>query len=165
MDASVLCDPSSTCYYVSSYLESHLDFPCSSLDIHVRVSIHVGDSIVVHNVYQSIVVTFAGFETNVDLFLLSMEDFNMIMGMDWLSPYHVILDYQAKVVTLAIPVLPRWEWKGSLGYTSSMVVSFLKAQRMVKKGCLEYLASVRDVSVDTPTVKLVHVVREFLDMF
>ncbi|XP_070045111.1 uncharacterized protein [Nicotiana tomentosiformis] len=36
---------------------------------------------------------------------------------------------------------------------------------MVEKGCLEYLAFVRDVSDDTPTVDLVPVVREFPDIF
>nr|XP_016491473.1 PREDICTED: uncharacterized mitochondrial protein AtMg00860-like [Nicotiana tabacum] len=33
--------------------------------------------------------------------------------MDWLSPYHAILDCYAKAVTLAMPELPRLEWRGS----------------------------------------------------
>ncbi|XP_070057880.1 uncharacterized protein [Nicotiana tomentosiformis] len=40
-----------------------------------------------------------------------------------------------------------------------------QAQRMVEKGCDAYLAYVRDVSVDTPIVESILVVRDFHDVF
>ncbi|XP_070048590.1 uncharacterized protein [Nicotiana tomentosiformis] len=85
--------------------------------------------------------------------------------MDWLSPYHAILDCHAKTVTLAFPEFPRLEWKGSSGSASNQVISFMKAQQMVEKGCLAYLAYVRDTTAETPTIDLVPVVREFSDVF
>ncbi|XP_070057255.1 uncharacterized protein [Nicotiana tomentosiformis] len=94
-----------------------------------------------------------------------MVDFDVILGMDWLLPYHTILDCHTKNATLTMLGLPRLEWRGTPGYVPSRVVSFLKAQRMVKKGCLAYLAFVRDVSADTPTIKSVPVVREFPHVF
>ncbi|XP_070041005.1 uncharacterized protein [Nicotiana tomentosiformis] len=74
--------------------------------------------------------------------------FDVILGMDWLSLYHAILDYHTKIVTLAMPVLSRLEWRGALDYIPIKVVSFLKAQRMVEKGCDAY----QDGSADTPTI-------------
>ncbi|XP_070032039.1 uncharacterized protein [Nicotiana tomentosiformis] len=106
-----------------------------------------------------------GDETRVNLLLLSMVDFDVILGMDWWSPHHAILDCQSKTVTLAMPRLLRLEWIGSLDHVPSRVISYLKAQRMVEKGCLAYLDFVRDVSVDTPTIESVPVVREFSDVF
>ncbi|XP_070042943.1 uncharacterized protein [Nicotiana tomentosiformis] len=94
-----------------------------------------------------------------------MVDFDVILGMNWLLPYHAILDCHAKTVMLAIPGLPRLKWRGALDYVPSRVISFLKAQQMVEKGCNSYLAFVRDVSADTPTVKSVLVVRDFPDVF
>ncbi|XP_070045227.1 uncharacterized protein [Nicotiana tomentosiformis] len=88
-----------------------------------------------------------------------MVDFDVILGIDWLSPYHAILDYHAKTVTLVMPGLLRLEWRGSLDYVPSRVVSFLKAHRMVEKWCLAYLAFVGDVNADTPTVESILVVR------
>nr|XP_009774022.1 PREDICTED: uncharacterized protein LOC104224138 [Nicotiana sylvestris] len=82
-----------------------------------------------------------------DLSLLDMTDFGVIMGMDWLSPYHAILDCRAKTITLVMPELPRFEWKGSSVNATSRVISFLKARYMVKKGCLAYLSYVRDTTV------------------
>ncbi|XP_070050584.1 uncharacterized protein [Nicotiana tomentosiformis] len=82
-----------------------------------------------------------------------------------LQPYHAILDCHTKTVTLAIPGLPWLEWRGTLDYVPSRVVSFLKAQQMVKKGCDVYLSFVRDISADTPTIESVLVVRDFSDVF
>ncbi|XP_070011332.1 uncharacterized protein [Nicotiana sylvestris] len=101
-----------------------------------------GNTIVVDRVYRSCVVIIGGLETQVDLLLLSMVYFDIILGMDWLSPYHAILDCHAKTVTLAI-----------------------SAQHMVGKGYLSYLAFVRDVGAETPSIDSVLVVRDFPDVF
>lgn len=50
---------------------------------------------------------FMGRDIVADLILLDMVDFDVILGMDWLSPYHVILDCYAKTVTLSCPDLPQ----------------------------------------------------------
>ncbi|XP_070039184.1 uncharacterized protein [Nicotiana tomentosiformis] len=157
-DAFVLFDPGSTYSYVSSYFAHHLDLPREPLDSPVHVSMPLGDSIVVDRVYRSCVVTIR-LETRVDLLLLSMVDFDMILDMDWLSPCHAVLDCHTMTVTLAMLGLKRIEWRGSLNYVPSRVISYLKAHRMVGKVCLSYLAYVRDVSADAPTIDYVSVVR------
>ncbi|XP_070029452.1 uncharacterized protein [Nicotiana sylvestris] len=61
--------------------------------------------------------------------------------------------------------LPRIEWRGSLDYVPSRVISYLKAQLMVGKGCLSYLDFVRYVSIDSPTIDYVPMMQDFLDVF
>ncbi|XP_070020067.1 uncharacterized protein [Nicotiana sylvestris] len=90
-----------------------------------------------------------------------MVDFDIILCMDWLSPHYAILDGHAKTVTLAMLGIPQLEWRGTVNYTLNKVIYFLKAQRMVENGCNTYLAYVRDVSIDTPIVYFVPVVRDF----
>ncbi|XP_070005696.1 uncharacterized protein [Nicotiana sylvestris] len=108
-DASVLFDPGSTYMYVSSYFASYLVVPRDSLSAPVYVSTPVGYSIIVYRVCHSCVVIIGGLETSLDLLLLDMVDFDVILGMDWLSPYHAILDYHATTVTLALSRLPQLE--------------------------------------------------------
>ncbi|XP_070056520.1 uncharacterized protein [Nicotiana tomentosiformis] len=163
-DASVLFDLGSTYSYMSSYFASYLDMPCDLIVTPIYVSIPVWDSIMVDRVYQSCVVTICGSETRADFLLLNMVYFDVILDMHWLSLYHAILDCHAKTVMLVMSSLPRLEWRGSLGDAPSRVI-FLKAQQMVEKGCLAYLAFVRDISAYTPTVELVPVVKEFPDVF
>ncbi|XP_070020327.1 uncharacterized protein [Nicotiana sylvestris] len=163
--ASVLFDPGSTYSYVSSYFASYLIVPHDSLSVHVYVSTPVGDAIVVDRVYRSCVVVIEGLETSVDLLLLDMVDFDVILGMDWLSPYYAILDCHAKTVTLALPGLPQLEWKGTPGHSPSRVISYAKDHRMVEKGCLAYLASIRDSDAEVSSIESVPIVREFPEVF
>ncbi|XP_070046241.1 uncharacterized protein [Nicotiana tomentosiformis] len=94
-----------------------------------------------------------------------MTDFEIILGMEWLSPYHPILDYHSKTITLAIPEFHRLEWKGSFVSASNWVISFMKAQHMIEKGCMAYLAFVRDTTVVTSTIDSVPAVWECSEVF
>ncbi|XP_070026702.1 uncharacterized protein [Nicotiana sylvestris] len=164
-DTSVLFDPGSTYSYVSSYFAQCLVMPSDALGIHVYVSTPVGDSIMVDRVHRSCVIVIGGLETCVDLLLLDMVDFDIILGMDWLSPYHAILDCHAKTVTLALPDMPRLEWRGTPGYSTRIVISYVKDRRLVEKGCLAYLAYVRDSSAEVPPIDSMPIIREFPDVF
>ncbi|XP_070056852.1 uncharacterized protein [Nicotiana tomentosiformis] len=155
----------STYSYVTSLFAHYLGVSRESLGAPVFVSMPVGDSVVVDRVYRSCIVTFCGSETRVDLLLLDMTDFEVILGMDWLSMYHVVLDCHAKTTTLAMSDLPRLEWRGSSISTSSRFISFLKARHMVEKGCLAYLAYVRDTATETPMIDSVPMVQKFFDVF
>nr|XP_033513321.1 uncharacterized protein LOC117277996 [Nicotiana tomentosiformis] len=138
--ASMLFDPGSTYSCASSYFASHLSMLRNFLDITVFVSTPVSDSIVVDRVYLYCVVTINRFDIIGNLLWLNMVDFEVILGMNRLSPYHAILDCHAKILTLAMPGLPRLESRWTLGHSMSRVVSYLKSWRTVEKGCLPYLA-------------------------
>ncbi|XP_070058111.1 uncharacterized protein [Nicotiana tomentosiformis] len=129
-----------------------------SLGDPVYVSTPVGNSIIVDQIYWSCIMIFYGYETRADLLLLDMTDFEVFLGMDWLSLCHAVLDFHAKTITLVMPELPRLEWRGSSISTSSRVISFVKARHMVEKGCFAYLAYVQDTTVETPTIDSVPVV-------
>ena len=59
--ASVLFDPGSTFSYVSSTFANGINFlHCELLDIPIRVSTPVGESLIVEKVYRSCLVTFGG---------------------------------------------------------------------------------------------------------
>ena len=52
--ASVLYDPGSTFSYVSSSFATGLDLYCDLLDMPIRVSTPVGESVIVDKVYRSV---------------------------------------------------------------------------------------------------------------
>ncbi|XP_070008225.1 uncharacterized protein [Nicotiana sylvestris] len=126
-DASVLFNTGSTYSYVSYYFAPHLCVSRDTLSSLVYVSTRMGDSLIVDRIYRSCLVALSGFETRVDLLLLSMVDFDIALGMDWLSPHYAILDCHAKTVKLAMPVVPRVEWRSALDHTPSRVISLFEA--------------------------------------
>ena len=79
--AFVLFDPGSTFSYVSSSFATVLNLHCELLDIPIRVSTPVGESVIVEKVYRSCLVTFMGRNPHVDLVILEMVDFDVIVGM------------------------------------------------------------------------------------
>ncbi|XP_070019722.1 uncharacterized protein [Nicotiana sylvestris] len=139
--------------------------PSDSLSAPVYVSTLVGDCIVVDRVHRSCVVVIGGLETRLDLLLLDMVDYDVILGMDWLSPYHAILDCHTKTVTLALPSLPCLECRGTPGHSTRSVISNVKDRRMVEKGCLAYLAFVHDSSAEVPSIDSAPIVRDFPEVF
>ncbi|XP_060182236.1 uncharacterized protein LOC132611894 [Lycium barbarum] len=106
-----------------------------------------------------------GYSTWANWMILGMVDFNVILGMSWLSPHYAILDCHSKIVTLAMSGAPRLEWKGNLSLLPKKVISFVRARKLVEKGWLAYLAHIRDTSTDTPPIDSGPVVHKFADVF
>ena len=94
-----------------------------------------------------------------------MVDFDVILGMTWLSPNFAILDCNAKTVMLAKPWSDPLVWEGDYTSTPVGIISFLPANGMVSKGCLAFFAHLKDDTTQVPSIESVFVVREFLDVF
>ena len=99
-------------FHISSSIATGLNLHCELLDMPIRVSTPVGESVVVEKVYRSCLVNFVGSNTYVDSVILEMDDFDVILGMTWLSLQFAILDCNAKTVTLAKPGTDPLVWEG-----------------------------------------------------
>ena len=56
-------------------------------------------------------------------------------------------------------------WEGDYICTPVRIIYFLRAKRLVIKGCLDFLAHLRDDTSKMPLIKFVSIVREFVDVF
>ena len=119
----------------------------------------------VNRLHRSCLVVLSGYETWVDLILLEMLDFDVILGLDWLSPHHALLDCYAKTVTLAISGIPPVVWRGTSGSYPDLVISHIRAHRLIDRGCSSYLSFIRDVGAESPAMDSIPVVQEFPDVF
>ncbi|WMV09196.1 hypothetical protein MTR67_002581 [Solanum verrucosum] len=99
----------------------------------IRVSTLVGESVTIEKVYSSCLVNFVGRNTYVDLIILEMVDFDVILGMTWLSPNFAILDCNAKTMTLAKPGTDPLVWEGDYISTLVRIISFLHAKKLVSR--------------------------------
>ena len=59
---------------------------CDVLDSPIRVCTPIGESVIVTHVYHACPNLFMGLQTWGDLMILDMDDFDIILGMTWLSP-------------------------------------------------------------------------------
>lgn len=74
----------------------YLDIMSEPLVEAICVSTLIIKSLQVNWVYRGRSITFMGRYKNTDLIVLDMVGFDVILGVDWLSSHHTILDCHAK---------------------------------------------------------------------
>ncbi|XP_070040627.1 uncharacterized protein [Nicotiana tomentosiformis] len=87
------------------------------------------------------------------------------MGTDWLYSSFAKLDCRTATMRFEFPNKPVFEWKGGSAVQKGMFISYLKARKMINKGCIYYLVRVTDNDVDPSILELVHVVNKYPDVF
>ena len=89
-DAYTLVDPGATHSFAS---KPFLDrFQIEPLEGSMRVSLPAGDPLIADRVVRDSRVLIEGQEFPADLVALDMRDFDVILGMDWLSRHRATLD-------------------------------------------------------------------------
>ena len=68
-------------------------------------------------------------------------------------------------MTLAKPRTDPLVWEGDYISTPVHIISFLCAKRMVSKGCLAFLAHLRDDTSKVSSIESISIVHELLDVF
>ncbi|XP_070014047.1 uncharacterized protein [Nicotiana sylvestris] len=164
-DVYALIDPGSTFSYVTPFIAMGFRIEPDQLHEPFLVSTPVGESVTTARVYRGCVVTVWGRNTAADLIELGMVDFDVIMVMDWLYSCFAKLDCRTGTIRLEFPNEPVIEWKGDNVVTRGRFISYLKAAKMIKKGCIYHLVRVTDTNAEALSLESVPVVNEFPDVF
>ncbi|RVW80541.1 Retrovirus-related Pol polyprotein from transposon 17.6 [Vitis vinifera] len=162
--ARVLIDPGSTHSFVSVSFAGLLGLPVASMDFDLIVATPVGDSVVANRMLRNCIVMIGYRKMPVDLILLDLQDFDVILGMDWLASYHASVDCFEKRVTFSIPDQPKFSFEGKHVDRPLRMISVLRASSLLKKGCQGFLASVMSNESDLK-LEDIPIVREYPDVF
>ena len=76
-----------------------------------------------------------------------------------------MLNCNTKFVTLEIPSREKLEWEGVYKPKQAKIISSIHARKLVGRGCLAYLAHIRDVEVETLSIESIPMVLEFIEVF
>ena len=131
----------------------------------MRVSLSAGDPLFSDRVVRDSRVLIGGQEFPKDLVALDMRDFDVVLGMDWLSRHRTTLNCYKKEVKLHRPGKLEVQFRGIRRELSSSMISTLTALRMLRMGCQGYLAYVVKTGKEGTLVDEIPVVREFPDVF
>ena len=136
----VLIDLGATHSFISASLVDLLGLSTSLLQFDMLFSTPIGKSFLATRVVKDDNIVIEGRELHVDLILLKLHDFDIILGMDWLATHHALVDCFAKKVTFHIPRQLEFSFERSSGDTHIQLISVMKAQSLLKKGCEGYLS-------------------------
>ncbi|KAA3464136.1 DNA/RNA polymerases superfamily protein [Gossypium australe] len=164
-DVIALIDPGSTHSYVCVNLVSSKTLPVESTEFVIRVSNPLGKCVLVDKVCKNCPLMFRDIYFLANLMLLPFDEFDIIMGIYWITLHNAIVNRKRKSIDLRSQngEIVRIESSDLNGLPA--VVSSMKALNYVNKGCKAYLAYVIDTKVIENKVESIPIVCEFPDVF
>ncbi|RVW31995.1 Transposon Tf2-12 polyprotein [Vitis vinifera] len=162
--ARALINPGSTHSFVSVSFAGLLGMSIDNMDFDLFVATPLGDSIVLNKIIRDYCVMIGYIEMTVDLVLMDLQDFDVILGMDWLASYHASVDCFGKRMTFSIPGQPDFSFEGKHVDKPLRVISVLRASSLLKKGCQGFLAYVVNEENDLK-LEDIPIVRDYPDVF
>ena len=164
-DAHILIDPRATHSFISMGFISNVNVESQPIDCSIVVSLPTGDSRVAESVYMDSRVIIGGHEFLADLILLDIHDFDVILGMDWLSRHHATMDCYRKEVRFCRPGQTKVVFYGLRKTLPNSIMTAMKANKMLRKSYQGYLANAIEVRDSGSRLEDISVVREFPDVF
>ena len=97
--------------------------------------------------------------------MLGIYDFDIILGMDWLSRHRATLDCYKKEVRLVRLEEPGVIFRGIRREIAPSLINAMTASKMLRKGCHGSLTFVVDRRQEGTRLEDIPIVKEFPDVF
>ena len=163
--ARVLFDFGACRSFISTSFALHANRELTPLKNKLVVTIPLRERIMKTSVFKGCEVVVEGIMLKANLIPLKMSDFDVILGMDWLSNHRATMDYFTKKIRFEKPRYPEFKFEGDRRVLPTCVISALEAKRLLLKGCESYLAHIVDTSVIEVKLENVPVLYEFSNLF
>ncbi|XP_016700073.1 uncharacterized protein [Gossypium hirsutum] len=162
---TTLIDIGSTHSCIACTVFCILGIKCESYVNEMTVLSPIGQSVKGDKFFRDVPLEIQGVIVLADLMELPFGEFDLILGMDWLVKHHAKLDCAPKRLVLKSIRDEELAMIGERRDFLSIVISALRAEKLVRKGCEAFLASINLSEAKGPSVQDVRTVKEFSDVF
>ncbi|XP_073017793.1 uncharacterized protein [Primulina eburnea] len=130
-----------------------------------RIATPTSKTIETHKIHRNCIVYINEHTFNAELIQVNMVEFDVILGMDWLSKSHAIVDCRRKIIKLRTPSQKEITYHGKAKKRKSLL-SASQTWKAMKSGEIVYLAMVNEVKEGVELkIEDIPVVQEFSDVF
>ncbi|GKC90119.1 putative reverse transcriptase domain-containing protein, partial [Tanacetum coccineum] len=143
--ASILFDTGADRSFVSTTFSSLIDITPTTLDHYYDVKLADGKIIRINTLIRGCTLNFLDPPFNIDLMTVELGSFDIIIGMDWLSKYHVVIVCAKKIVRIPWrkeTLIVRGDGSNHGNETRLNIISCTKTQKYFLKGQHVFLARV-----------------------
>ena len=127
------------------------------------VSVPIGDTMISERIVPGSRLVIQNKDFPADLIVLGIHDFDIVLGMDWLSKHRATLDYYKKEVRLVCPEEPGVIFRGIRREIAPSLINAMTASKMLRKGYQGYLAFLVDRRQEETRLEDIPIVKEFPD--
>ncbi|KAA0041494.1 DNA/RNA polymerases superfamily protein [Cucumis melo var. makuwa] len=163
--ADVLFDSDATHSFISSIFLTKLNRMPEPLSEGLAIYTSVGDVLLFNEVLCNCEILGEGISMLVDLLPLELQRLDVILGIDFLFAHYASMDCHRKEVVFRKPGFAKVFFRGMRKVISRSLISVLKAEKLLRKGCTTFLAHIVVVQREKLKPEDVPVVKEFLDVF
>ena len=142
LKARVLFNSRATHLFISSYFANKLAKDKILMKNPLVINTPIGEPIEVKHMYPSCVVEIEEKTLPADLIELAILDFDVILGMDWLSENCSTINCYKKYVMFEHEKERKSTLQCDRSEVPANLISLIKASKLLKKGCQGYLAQV-----------------------
>ena len=164
-DAYALMDPRATHSFISVPFTERHQIESQSINGRMVVSVPNGDTMISERIVPGSRLVIQNKDFPADLIVLGIHDFDIVLGMDWLSKHRATLDCYKKEVRLVRPEEPGVIFRGIRREIALSLINVMTASKMLRKGCQGYLAFVVDRRQEGTRLEDILIVKEFPDVF
>ncbi|GKF19007.1 putative reverse transcriptase domain-containing protein [Tanacetum coccineum] len=162
--ARVLFDSGADKSFVSISFASMLNIPPITLDTTYDIKMADGNLVGTNTVIQGCTLILLNQPFKIDLMPIKLGSFDVVIGMDWLSKYHVRIICDEKLVHIPIDG-ETLIIRGDQSKTRLNLMSCIKTERYISRGYQVFVAQVMEKKSDEKRLEDIPVVREFLEVF
>ncbi|KAJ0559852.1 putative nucleotidyltransferase, Ribonuclease H [Helianthus annuus] len=162
--ARVLFDTGANKSFISNGFIRHPSFVLTKLPVPLEVEVGDNKSFIVCDVCRGCKLSIDDEEYLIDLIPMSMGEFQVVVGMDWLAQHHAKVVCFRKEIKLTSPSGKHVTIYGEKG-GSPIVCSMMKAHKLMKRGCKAFMIYANEPEKELRKIENVPVVRDFQDVF
>ncbi|XP_073030793.1 uncharacterized protein [Primulina eburnea] len=165
ISAYVLFDCGATHSFISKRFTKKLGLIPEIFVEPFRITTPTSKTIETHKIHRNCIVYINEHTFNAELIQVNMVEFDVILGMDWLSKNHAIVDCRCKIIKLRTPSQKEITYHGKAKKRKSLL-SASQTWKAMKSGEIVYLAMVNEVKEGVELkIEDIPVVQEFSDVF
>ncbi|GJY04123.1 putative reverse transcriptase domain-containing protein [Tanacetum coccineum] len=162
--ATALFDSGADKSFVSTNFSTLIDIEPVELDTSYEVELADGKVVSTNNVLIGCTLNLLNRSFPIDLMVIELGSFDIIIGMDWLSRHDAAILCGEKKVRIPLEG-KTLVIEGDRNNSRLKIVSCIKAQKYIEKGCELFLAQVTEQESKEKRLEDVPVIRNFPEVF
>ncbi|XP_073049548.1 uncharacterized protein [Primulina eburnea] len=161
-----LLDLGATHSFISETFIKRLNIFPEVMGLGFKVSIPSSDQILTPKIVKNLELLLFKDVVQADLIVLPMHEFDIILGMDWLSANGASIDFRQQSMSIQLPNGKSFIFEAVKNKQMPHIISCLCARKLMKRGCQAFLACVTTAhSYISQKLEDVNIVKDFLTVF
>jgi hypothetical protein len=139
----ILFDSRATHSFISAKYDRRFHINLEPMKVGVVVSTPVGRSVICRKIVIGCPIHIEGRTLTANLIVFNMEGFDIILGMDWLSNNHAIIDCYNKEIIYRLPADSEFKFVGTKVGATPQLISAIQVTQLLLEECQAYLACLK----------------------